>query len=258
MANPPWAYLDNGRLRLGVKVESGAGLGWLSTSKSERNLLNHWDRGRLIQQSYYGDSDGSVWDKQPWRYNPVQGGDWKGNPAKVLALKVRRHSLYARTMARNWAGCTDLPESIFEEWIELKGDVAHVKFRLTYAGKVSHQKRDHELPAVFLEPDLDTLVVGSERSVPGWPNESRAMPGGWAAYVDRNDFGVGVCVPTCDRLTCYRFGDGKAEHGSCSYLAPLSAFPLTPGLVFTYDLYLTCGPLAEIQKRFGPLAKKRR
>ena len=43
MENPPWAYLDNGRLRLGVKVESGAGLGWLSTSKSERNLLNHWD-----------------------------------------------------------------------------------------------------------------------------------------------------------------------------------------------------------------------
>ena len=250
-----WAYLDNGKLRIGVKVSSGAAIGWLSLAKSGRNLLNHWDHGRLVQQSYYGDDDGSTWDKQPWRWNPVQGGDYKGTAAKVLALKVGKTDLYAKSMGRNWAGCTDLPEAIFEQWITLKGDVAHVKYRLTYSGTHSHASRHHEIPAIFLEPDLDTLVVGGNeaaRSKPGWPNESRTLPEHWAAYVDKDNFGVGAKVPVADELTCYRFGDGKPEHGSCSYFAPLTKFAITPGLVFTYDLYLTCGTLAQIRQRLTP------
>lgn len=245
-----WAYLDNGKLRLGVKLSSGAAIGWLSPSKSERNLLNHWDHGRLVQQSYYGDSDGSVWGKKPWRWNPVQGGDYKGNPAKVLSLKRSKTTLYAKTMGRNWAGCTDLPEAIFEQWITLEGDLAQVKYQLRYSGNKSHARRDHEIPAIFLEPDLDTLVIGQARSKPGWPNESRMMPEHWAAYVDKHDFGVGVRVPLADRLTCYRFGDGKPEHGSCSYLAPLTAFGILPGMIFSYELTLTCGTLTQIRTRF--------
>ena len=251
-----WAYLDNGKLRIGVKVSSGAAIGWLSLSKSERNLLNHWDHGRLVQQSYYGDDDGSVWGDKPWRWNPVQGGDWKGGAARVLQLKQTKTTLYAKSMGRNWAGCTDLPEAIFEQWITLKGDVAQVKYRLTYSGAHSHASRHHEIPAVFLEPDLDTLVIGGNeaaRNKPGWPNESRTLLEHWAAYVDKNEFGVGAKVPLADELTCYRFGDGKPEHGSCSYFAPLTKFAITPGLVFTYDLYLTCGTLAQIRSRLSGL-----
>jgi hypothetical protein len=247
-----WAYLDNGKLRLGIKISSGAAIGWLSPSKAKRNLLNHWDHGRLVQQSYYGDADGSIWADKPWRWNPVQGGDYKGTAARVLQLKTSKKEIYAKTMGRNWAGCTDLPEAIFEQWIALTGDVAHIKYRLTYSGTKRHAVRQHEIPAVFLEPNLDTLIIGgneSTRSKPGWPNESRKIPVHWAAYVDKDDFGVGVKVPIADELTCYRFGDGNAEHGSCSYLAPLTTFAITPGLVFTYDLFLTCGTLKEIETR---------
>lgn len=53
-----WAYLDNGQIRLGVKTASGGGIGYLSVAGSARNLLNHFDRGRLVQQSYYGNPDG--------------------------------------------------------------------------------------------------------------------------------------------------------------------------------------------------------
>jgi hypothetical protein len=253
-----WAYLDNGKLRIGVKVSSGAAIGWLSLSKSTRNLLNHWDHGRLVQQSYYGDDDGSVWDKQPWRWNPVQGGDYKGTAARVLQLKQTKTTLYAKSMGRNWAGCADLPETIFEQWITLSGDVAHVKYRLTYSGTKSHASRHHEIPAIFLEPDLETLVIGGNeaaRSKPGWPNESRKLPEHWAAYIDKDEFGVGARVPIADELTCYRFGDGKPEHGSCSYFAPLTRFAITPGLVFTYDLSLTCGTLTQIRARFHKVDK---
>src|SRR5436190_8561687 len=66
LADPPadtddFVFLDNSHLKLGVKKSSGAGIAWLSASGSERNLINHFDRGRLVQQSYYGKEDGSLW-----------------------------------------------------------------------------------------------------------------------------------------------------------------------------------------------------
>jgi hypothetical protein len=92
-------------------------------------------------QSYYGHADGLLWDKQPWNWNPVQGGHYKGQ------------------------------------------------------------------------------------------------------------------VPTANDLTCYRIGDGKREHGSCSYFAPLTRFAVKPGFVWEYDVYLTVGRDEEIRLRFQQLAK---
>ena len=71
---PPKAvFIDNGKVRLGVDLASGGSVFYLSASKPHRNLLNHYDRGRFVQQSYYGDADGSKWVNKPWRWNPVQG-----------------------------------------------------------------------------------------------------------------------------------------------------------------------------------------
>ena len=75
----------------------------------------------------------------------------------------------------------------------------------------------------------------------------------WAAYVNTNNFGVGALVPVADTLTCYRFGDGKREHGSCSYFAPVKSFAITPGMKFEYDVWLTIGREAEIRSRFREL-----
>ncbi len=256
-----FAYIDNGELRLGVKKSSGAGIAFLALSKNRENVINHWDRGRLVQQSYYGTKDGSFWNKQPWRWNPVQGGSWKHEPAQVLDLKLDQTSLYAKSMAKHWATGADLPDVIFEEWIALTGKVAHVKFRMTYTGTNAHPKTSHELPAVFVEPQYDTLLVyeGNNawkgeavgRTKPGWPNESRKFTEHWAAYVDTNNFGVGVFVPVADSITCYRFGDGKREHGSCSYFAPIKSFAITPGMQFEYDVWLTIGLADDIRSRFA-------
>jgi hypothetical protein len=82
-----WHYLDNGKVRLGVNLNAGACIGWFSKSGSQDNLLNAYDVGRYVQQSYYGDEDGSDWNGKPWRYNPVQGGSWKNVPAEVMETK---------------------------------------------------------------------------------------------------------------------------------------------------------------------------
>lgn len=257
-----WAFLDNGQIRIGVKKASGACIGWLSESGSTRNLLNHFDQGRFIQQSFYGDADGTRWAKQPWRWNPVQGGDFKGNPARLLEFKAHTNSIYARTQGRHWSGCTDLTNVVFEEWISLTGRVAQVRYRMTYTGTNAHAAHDHEIPAVFTEPDLDTLVLYDgdkpwtgappSRSQPGWPNEYRRMTEHWAAYVDKTDFGLGALVPSATRLTCYRYDAGNTSaQGACSYFAPLTNFAITPGLRFDYDVYLAVGSLDQIRAALG-------
>ena len=260
LASEEWLYIDNGTVRVGVKLTSGAGIGWFSLSSSNRNLINHWDHGRLVQQSYYGRPDESLWDQKPWRWNPVQGGDWRGAPAKILEVRSTTNTIYSKTLPKHWATGEDLTNTVMEQWITLTGTVAHVRFKFSYSGQTVHPEHDQEIPAVFMEPEFDTLVVYSgekpwadeplERSNPGWPNEGREISEHWAAYVNRDDFGMGVLVPAADRITCYRFGDGKREHGSCSYFAPLTRFAIKPGFIWEYDAYLTAGSIEKIRERF--------
>ena len=87
-------FVDNGRVKIGVDLDSGGSIFWFSELPGDRNLLNHHDRGRFIQQSYYGRPDGSKWVEKPWRWNPVQGGDYKGKPARVLETREVEHGLY--------------------------------------------------------------------------------------------------------------------------------------------------------------------
>ena len=256
-----WVYLDNGEVRLGVKTSSGATIGHFSAGKSGRNLVNHHDHGRLVQQSYYGRADGSKWAGKPWRWNPVQGGDYVGAAARVLELRVdeRAHTLYARTLPKHWATGADLPDVTMEQWVTLLGKLAHVRYGFTYAGKTTHPEADQEILAVFVAPALDTLVrydgqepwAGGElkTSRPGWPNEYHDIGENWAAYVGAAGAGLGAYVPKATRITAYRYGaDGQPD--ACSYFAPLARFAVTPGFTFEYDLYLTAGTAAEIRETF--------
>jgi hypothetical protein len=262
-----WLYLDNGQLRLGIDTRRGGCLGYLSLSTSRHNLLNHHDTGRFIQQSYYGDPDGTFWGKQPWRWNPVQGGDFKGNPAKLLEARSSLTNLYTRGFARHWSGCIDLTNVVFEESIRLTGLLAHAHYTMSYYGDKAHAITSQEIPAVFIEPEYKTLVLYSgprpwtgaplDRSVPGWPNESRRTTEHWAACVNDADFGIGAFVPIATNLTCYRYkGAENNPSDSCSYFAPVGNFAVRPGFKFEYDLYLTIGSVSDIRSRFEQLATK--
>ena len=260
-----WTHLDNGQIRLGVKVSSGAAIGYLSASSSKHNLLNHYDHGRLVQQSYYGKEDGSLWNKKPWRWNPVQGGDWRGSPARVLEIKADKTTLYAKTLPKHWASGEDLPEVVMEQWITLTGRLAHVRYRMTYKGDVEHPRTHQEIPAFFAQPELSTLVLydgdkpwtggAPKRLQPGWPNEGHKITENWAAYVDENDRGVGAYVPVAKEITSYRYKGGSGS--DCSYFAPLATFAVKPGLTFEYDAYLAIGTSAEMRAAFDEVRKAR-
>ncbi len=271
-ADPPGhLFLDNGTIRLGVDLESGGSVFHFSRGPKQRNLLNHHDRGRFIQQSWYGVPDGTHWNDKKWCWNPVQGGDWRGNPGKLLEQKKTETTLYTRSTPRHWSGCVDVPEAKMEQWITLEGELAHVRYRFTYNGEVEHPKKHQEMPAVFVDHALPNLVfhaAGDDekpwsdgkltRIVPGWPNKGHWRGECWAAYVDDEDHGIGVFTPGTPEMTCYRYaGRPGPKGGGCSYFAPVRTLAITPGAVFEYDIHLTIGSVEEIRGRFAEVHRRR-
>ena len=258
-------FLENDKIKIGVDLSSGGSIFWFSEVSGDRNLMNHADRGRFIQQSYYGKPDGSLWVKKPWRWNPVQGGDYKGKPAKLLEVKQTAGTLYVRSIPVNWAGGQDIDDCRMEEWITLSDTIARIRFRFTYRGKDIHPPTHQELPAVFVDYALTDLVYykGAEpwtdkpisKDVPGWPNESRKTDENWAGFVGPDGRGVGVLFPGTEKITTYRHpGPAGPKGGGCSYFAPIRTMSITPGLVFEYNVYLTIGNAAEMRARFKPIA----
>jgi hypothetical protein len=251
-----WTYLDNGKVRLGVNLSAGACVGWFSHAHSSNNLLNAYDVGRYLQQSYYGDKDGSDWNGKPWRYNPVQGGSWKNESAVVLESRDEKDELYAKIQPRHWATGALIKEVTLEQWLRLEGGLARLKFKMTYNGEKQHAAYHQELPALFVKPALDTLVfVNAEqqltRKQPGFPNEMINFAEPWLAWVDAKDSGLGLWCPHAKEATCYRVREGN--RGDVSYAAPLQTFALKPGLVFEYEVVLAIGTVEQIRSVFSKL-----
>jgi hypothetical protein len=263
----PFTYLDNGTIRIGVDQSRGSAIGYLALSKDKRNLLNHHDEGRFIQQSYYGDRDGSIWGKKPWSYNPVQGGSYKGEDAKTLDFKLTDKELFAKIEPLHWANAKTCPEAIMQEWITLDGSVAKIRMRLDYTGPSQKANAHQEMPAMFVDFALPHLMFERDgKLIKHAPHllgkdlkpEGITYTGNWLAYVDDNQFGIGIFTPgTQDAVTYRHRGNGSTgPNGSaCSYVAPVRRMTLTQGLVVDYHFYLTIGTLDEIRARFEKLRK---
>lgn len=249
-------FIANESLKLGIDLTSGGGVFWLSRLPDGPNLINHFDRGRLIQQSYYGDEDGSLWVERPWCWNPVQGGDYRGLAAAAELVEAGEDWLRVRGIPRHWATGESLDECEMEQWIHLDGDQVRLRYRFTYRGEMIHAPRHQEMPALFVDAALDTLVfVGEEglvRTVPGWPNEYHSLSEPWAAFIGPDETGLGIRFPGTREITTYRHpGDTGPRGGGCSYLSPIRTFGIAPGHVTAYQVHLVIGTLSHIREILG-------
>jgi hypothetical protein len=262
-----WEYLRNDSVELGILMDYGAGIGSFGKIKPSRNLLNHADPGRLVQQSFYGDTDGSDWNGKPWRWNPVQGGCWQTTKGIIKEFRNDGKNFYARTKPINWAGCEEI-DATMEEWIQLAGNIAHIKFRFTNGARDNTTARHQEMPAVFVDYGLSNLVYyqGTDpwtdalvtHTVPGWPNIYTKAAENWAAYVDSSDWGIGVFTPGTSNLTCYRYtGDEKTgpSASACSYFAPIRTLTIAKDLSLEYDVYLFVGNIKAMREEFAVINK---
>lgn len=258
-------YIDNGKVRMGVDMKHGGSVFYFALSKDQKNLLNHFDEGRFIQQSYYGEKDGSKWNGQDWRWNPIQGGGCNGTTSQVRSSDITETSIHVVSIPVHWAYSYLMPELEMEETITLEDNVAHIHyiFRNDSEEATDHPYSSQEMPAVFIDYNYAHMKYykGSKPwtydeltdVVPGWPNESHNRTEEWSAYVNKADYGIGVYTPGTFNTTAYRYGNGNSpgERGSdCSYFAPIRQFDIAKGDVIEYDVYVTIGTIEEIRSRF--------
>ena len=100
------------------------------------NLINNYDVGRQVQQSWYANVGGSLngntgangytrlncttGDGGYWPYNPVQAGDCGNNPSQIIDYEVNEAKgyIYVKTRAMDWAYGTQTNGSTTKSYME--------------------------------------------------------------------------------------------------------------------------------------------
>jgi hypothetical protein len=275
--NPGNVFIDNGAMKIGFNMNRGSGMFHISESHSQQSLINNYDTGRLIQQSFYGNADGSVWpgagpngSARPWIWNPVQGGSYDNQPSKIEAWGTNGTCFRSWVRPRHW-GTTQLLMNIrmSQHVCLLGGTIARCKFRMHYTGTVTHGNRSHELPAIFTDNSLGRLLgyVGDAKYAWHWralsditPRSQQSnvtgsyinLPERWAAWTrtDGSDYGLGIFFPHTTRVTYYKVDIPGNPSASCGYLAPIMDFPLAPGKLVDYDILIAIGNVHHIRNWF--------
>jgi hypothetical protein len=266
------AFLDNGVIRVGIDANNGGAISYLSQSGSSVNLINTYDRGRQVQQSYYaGDAldrraEGQRSGWSPWPWNPIAAGDAYGNRATVLYQNNTSTGMYVRTQPLLWDMRSERCECQFETWINLEGKRVRVHNKLTTFrtdNRWSVSTRDQELPAVYPIANLDRVVSYTGSRPFSWDGANQIPKSSdwiwsrwtasenWGACVDGSNFGVGVYTP--GRTTflggLYGGAGGTTTSSNTCYLAPLEAVPLDKSTTFDYDYWLVVGTIDQIRQQ---------
>ena len=234
------AYLQNGTIKIGVDLSKGGSITYLANMRRNGNLINSYDLGRDIQQSYYS-GPRSVrsqprrnrsWTNWPW--NPIQSGDSFGHAANWPSRAPTTGSNSTSKPNR----CNGLNkvagQAVFETWIKLDGNAARVRCRLTNSrtdDKTQYPGWHQESPAVYTVASLYRLFtyLGDEPFTGGGMTElPRVGPPwqywrsteNWSAQVDSTGWGLGIYHPGCGL-----FGGGfTASRGAA---APRTSPPAT-------------------------------
>ncbi len=270
--------LDNGIVRVGIDLGAGGSISYLSPSGSTYNLVNVYDKGRYVQQSYYAgqkvdrSSEGQygLWSPHPW--NPVQAGDAYRNPSRVVAWNNDGRTIYVRTQPLLWDMYRESCQCYFDTWITLEGRVVRVRNRLITFRTDSLwrvQARGQELPAVYAIADLHRVLsytggdpfhwrpvsqIGDTASFwEGWEGTEH-----WAACLNAQNFGLGVYNPP--RITfgggLYGSPGGRERDSSTCYLSPNDVAALDKRSTYYYEYYLTVGSLSQIRQDIYSLDRR--
>ncbi len=265
------AFLDNGVIKVGIDANIGGAISYLSQSGSTSNLINTYDRGREVQQSYYA---GAALDRRasgqhsrwsPWPWNPIGAGDAYGNTATVIDSNTTSTGMYVRTQPLLWDMWAERCECVFETWINLEGRRVRVHNKLTTYrtdNRWNVISRDQELPAAYPIANLGR-VVSYTGSRPFSGDATSQIPKSntwiwshwnasehWGACVNTSNFGVGVYTPGRTSFLGGLNGSasGTTTSSNTCYLAPIEAAPLDKTSTFDYDYWLVVGTIDQIRQ----------
>lgn len=262
--------LSNDSVMVKLDLNSGGAISYISEANTNYNIVNIRDKGRYIQQSYYAGQDlnripnGQHSSWSPWPWNPIQAGDVFDHEPEILDYHQTTEELYVKSIPMLWDMNDQPAEAVFEIWVQLKNNVIQVKNKVTInrTDNVWTQiiPKHQELPAVYTIADLQNLYtyIGSKpfqnealteinNSAPPW--EYWNTHENWAAFVNNNNWGLGVLNKACNLFVGGFSGTpgGGATHVSTGYMSPLITLALGPNEVFEYDYELILGTLDEIR-----------
>jgi FG-GAP-like repeat len=263
--------LNNGTIKVGVDTSYGGAITYLSQSGSTTNLINDYDHGRQVQQSYYsgpanfhppGTIQNPNWSPFPW--NPNQAGDSYDYPSTVLAYSNANGVIYVKTRPKQWALQNYPADCIMEQWTRLDGPAVRVHCKLT------NNRSDHtqylwyaqELPASYGVGTLCRIFsyTGTAPFTGGaltqesatWPPHDWRSTENWSAFVNSSNFGVGVHNPEATNMLGGYLNEGNPCTGEPSdnntaYIAPTHTEVLDYNIVYEYDFNLIVGTLTAIR-----------
>ncbi|MBP3666142.1 MAG: hypothetical protein J6K29_03725 [Clostridia bacterium] len=278
-------YIENARYKLGIRLIWGGGINYLEdktcTVNRLKNLVNQADTGRLIQQSYYGVQQNAEYtpgnyNGSTWAYNPVQGGDVKGNHSRIIDIVVNEYSVYVKSQPLDWAKDNSLTPSYMENTYTVYADRIRVDNRFVDFSNWTHRYAHQELPAFYTVSYLSrfTLYNGAKpwtddtmsyRDDLGFWGDStyyndctfllkNSNTETWCAWTNPgDDFGIGLYVPNVDSYLAGRhaFNNSKeSTNGATNYVAPINAMMLKSFEAVEYSYLISTGSVADMRGVF--------
>ncbi|MBA4167320.1 MAG: hypothetical protein H0X41_07250, partial [Chitinophagaceae bacterium] len=271
-------YLMNGKIKIGIDLNLGGAITYMSSRKDSINMINNWDWGRQVQMSFYSgpvpfEPDGKKANKA-WTFigwNPIQSGDVAGNRSKVLEYKNDGKEIYVKCIPMHWPLDNVPGECTYECWITLDGNAAKVRSRIVNnrPDRTQYPARGQELPAVYTNAPFHKLITykGSKpftndgisliknHNDPRGANirwESWQATESWAANVNEKGIGLGVYNPDVQRFSGGYYGDsvfvGGSKNIATAYIAPNSMDILDYNIGYDYHYVLIAGSTDEIRQ----------
>lgn len=272
-AEPRMSFLENEQVKVGVDLNLGGAITWLSPKRGE-NRVNNFDHGRQIQLSYFsgpvpfeanGQKPAEHWKHIGW--NPIQAGDDFHHGSQTVEHRNDGRELYVKCIPLQWPLNNVPGECTLESWLQLDGPVVKARARLVNArpDRTQHAARLQELPALYANAAFHR-VMSYTGGRPFTNEPAQLMPKSatkhpwsfwlgteqWSALLDEHDEGIGLITPGRIWFTGGFAGkpggnDTRATH--TGYLAGQALEILDHNIVHEFHYELVVGSLDQIRQR---------
>jgi len=190
---------SNGSVYIGVDACNKPG-STLGSEDHHVNLINYFDAGRQLQQSFYADIGGNKDATKGqngyyrtmcytasssgyyWPYNPVQGGDVHCNISQLIDYELTSDYIYIKCKPLDWAGApnedgTYVTDCYMENWYSIKDGIVFCKNNfICFEDFYDMDKADShglELPATYIVQPFNTYVT--YQGTTPWMNDENGL-----------------------------------------------------------------------------------
>ena len=266
---PKRLFLTNDKVKLGIDLNMGGAINYLSEAESSVNMVNNVDLGRQIQTSIYngpypysinGKNPVDKWSSLGW--NPVQTGDYYNHPARIISYQQTQNQLYVKTIPLIWPLFDEPAECVMEHWLELRSNTVHVRCRISVnrADTTQYDARTQETPCVYLNgPYYRIVIYTGDKPFTNEPVTEFSNPDNsfhystenWIGLLNEKGRGVGLY-----RASKYMFGsmlfgsshtDGEFDQSS-GYVNNHDFLLFDHNGQYDYEYDLVVGSLADMRQ----------